>query len=320
MKRGWRRIAVIVPVLLAAGALLPPLAARMFGWGPDPRVLPPRGKAVGIGNGLELNVIDVGSGSPIVLVHGLPSCANDWAAVPQKLAALGHRVVAYDRVGYGYSSRPAPSADRYTYDSNARDLTALLDALGIQRAALVGWSYGGAVVQTFAARAPDRVSHLILLAAVGPAQPRDDSVLGVILGSPVGPAILQWVSAVPPLSRAMTRDSLVQAFARADAIPQGWTEYTMAMLALPDTLHSFVLEAQRGDERTLRPEGLGMAALVLQGTDDYLVPPAVGEDLHRRLPHSRLVMIPHGSHMMPITHPDLVADEIHAFVRAPAAD
>jgi non-heme chloroperoxidase len=308
-----RRIIFGLLLGLVAIAIAPPLLARLLGWGrPDPRLLPAHGKAVAIGDGLELNVVDVGSGSPVVLVHGLPSCASDWAALPQKLAALGHRVIAYDRIGFGYSSRPPATPDRYTYASNARDLGKLLDALGIDRATLVGWSYGGAVVQTFTEEAPQRVAGLVLVAAVGPAQPGEgNDPLGMILRSPAGTAILDWVADVPPLGRRMTHDNLVQAFARAQNIPAGWTEYTQTMLALPGTLQSFVLEARRGRPTDLHPESLNIPAVVIQGTDDHLVPKLVGEDLQRRLPQSKLVLVPHGSHMLPVTHADLLAQEIH---------
>ena len=315
-----RRIGLGLLIVILGVALLPPLGAWIFQWGPNPDALPLRGSSVRIGKDLKLNVLDFGSGSPVVLVHGLPSSATDWAATPQTLAAKGHRVIAYDRAGFGYSSRPAPTADRYTYESNAQDLAALLDTLGIQRAALVGWSYGGAVVQTFARQAPERVSHLVLVAAVGPAQPDGTSdPLGLILHSGLGTPILQWVSAIPPLALRMTHDNLVAAFGREAAIPQGWTEYTMAMLALPGTLRSFVLEEQRGNAAALQPEALRMPALVLQGTDDRLVPAFVGEDLHRRLPGSQLVMVPDGSHMLPVTHTELVAEQIHTFLTEPHA-
>jgi pimeloyl-ACP methyl ester carboxylesterase len=310
-----RRLALLLIALLLAAAVGPPVVARLLGWGPDPSLRPARGRTVAIGNGLELNVVEVGNGPPVVMVHGLPSCAYDWALLPQKLAAYGYRVIAYDRIGYGYSSRSLATDDRYTYESNARDLGALLDALKIENAALVGWSYGGAVVQTVARRAPERVSHLVLVAAVGPAQPEHGSdALSRILASPAGSTILNWVGSVPPLSRRMTGKALVQAFARADAIPARWTEYTRAMLALPGTVEAFVLEAQRGRSATLQPEALRVPTLILQGSSDYLVPPQVADDLHHRMAGSDLVMIPDGSHMLPVTHADLLAEKIHIFL------
>jgi pimeloyl-ACP methyl ester carboxylesterase len=311
-----RRWAIRLLVLVVAVAIGPPLLARVLRLEPDPSVRPAPGRAVPIGGGLALNVIEAGSGAPIVLVHGLPSNAYDWADMPQKLAARGYRVIAYDRVGYGYSSRSSHAPDRYTYASNARDLGGLLDALGIERAVLVGWSYGGGVVQTFAAQAPERVSHLVLVAAVGPAQPRSDEPLDRILRSPVAPAIFAWVRSIPPLARSMTEQSLVQAFAGRDAMPPGWVAYTQAMLALPGTLAAFILEAQRADESILRPDALRVPALIIQGTADTHVPPAVADDLHRGLAGSELVTIPDGSHMVPVTHADLLAEKIDTFLHA----
>ena len=310
-----RRFMVVIVTLVVLVVYGPPLAARLFGWGPDPSLRPPPGKSVAIGGGLSLNVVEAGSGPPVVLVHGLPSNAYDWGTLPQKLAAKGYRVIAYDRVGYGYSSRSAPTPERYRLESNARDLAALLDALGLPRATLVGWSYGGGVVQTLALQAPERVSHLVLVAAVGPAQPPEGSdALGLVLRSPIAAGILGWVSSIPPLSRQLTQQSLLQVFAQPQAIPPGWREYTRAMLALPGTLDAFVLETQRAGYAELQSQALHVPTLVLQGTDDYSVPPAVAEDLHRKIAGSELVTIAAGSHMLPVTHADALAERIHAFL------
>lgn len=310
-----RRILSIALVALVLVAVGPPLAARLFGWGADPGALPPRGRTVAIGNDLALNVVEVGSGPPVLLVHGLPSSAADWTETPARLAALGYRAIAYDRVGYGYSSRGSTAPDRYTYGSNARDLLALMDALGIERAPLVGWSYGGAVVQTAAAMAPERVPRLVLLAAVGPAQPPGDDPLSQLLGTPVAAPLLKWIASVPPVSRSFTHDSLVRAFAGAAAIPPGWAARTQAMLALPGTLDAFVLEEQRGRPDALHPERLTMPTLIIEGSADALVPPPVADDLHHRIAGSTLVTVPDGSHMLPATHPDLLASEIAGFLR-----
>jgi non-heme chloroperoxidase len=309
-----RRIVGGLLIVLLLLALLPPFGAWLFGWGDNRDALPPRGTAVALGDGLEVNVRDVGSGSPIVLVHGLPSNATDWAQLPAKLAALGHRVVAYDRIGYGYSSHPEPGPDRYTYASNARDLASLLERLGIDRATLVGWSYGGPIVQILAQQAPQRVARLVLLSAVGPAWPKDQrNALDSLIASPVGPALLAWVSSVPPLGLHLVHDTLSAAFGSADAIPPGWTEYTAAMLAIPGTFRTYSAEERLANPWSLTPETITQPALIIHGDRDGLVPFAIGEDLHRRLRNSRMVVVPGGSHMLQVTHPDLVADAIHTF-------
>ncbi|HYB99842.1 MAG TPA: alpha/beta hydrolase [Candidatus Limnocylindrales bacterium] len=298
-------------VFLLVIAFGPPLSARLLGYDRDESMLPPRGREVRIGENLFLNVLDTGSGPPIVLVHGLPSSAYDWAGLPMKLAALGHRVLVYDRVGYGYSTRAPDAPDRYTYQSNANDLVRLLDVLGIPRATLVGWSYGGAVVEMVAQTWPDRVTHLILVAAVGPKQPqREQDLLERISESPLAVPLFRWVGSVPPLSRAVVAEQVAEAFS-PQRPPIGWADYTRTMMSLPGTLESFVLEDRRSAPAMLEPEKITAPTLVIHGRGDKLVPLEVGQDLETRIPDARLFILEDGGHMLPVTHPDLLAKEIH---------
>lgn len=311
-----RRAFALLVLAIAALVLGPPLLVRL-GWsGPDAALLPPRGRAVAVADGAELNVEERGKGPAVVLVHGLPSCAADWGAVPERLARLGHHVVVYDRAGFGYSSRPPDDAEHYTLDSNARDLLGLLDALGIRSAVLVGWSYGGGVVQRFAAEAPERSEGLVLVASVGPLTATGDAPLDRLVATPFATPLLEWIASVPPLGHALTQQGVANAFSSEDAIPPGWLERTEAMLALPGTLRALVRETQRFDRRALRPERLHEPVLILHGADDHDVPLAEGEDLSHRLAGSELLVVPEGSHMLPATHPDLVADQIHRFAAA----
>src|SRR5690606_33008610 len=215
---------------------------------------PPPGRAVAIGGGLSLNVVEAGSGPSVVLVHGLPSNVGDWADLPAALARRGYRAIAYDRIGYGWSSRAAVEGDAYTFASNARELAALLDALGIERAALVGWSYGGGVVQALAVGAPERVSQLVLIGSVGPGYvdaPRDP--IDRVARSPLGVPVFRWVAAMPPLSRATTGAVAAEMFSGAEHVPPGFVERTRAQLELPGTLEAFVAEHVRMDSRSLAP-------------------------------------------------------------------
>lgn len=310
-----RRIALGLAAL-AALVWLPPRCTPALGLGPDPATLPPPARAVAIGDGLALNVVEVGSGPPVVLVHGLPGNVGDWAEQPDALARRGRRAIAYDRIGYGWSSRAAAEdGDAYTVAANARALAGLLDALGIERAALVGWSYGGAVVQTLAVEAPERVSHLVLVGAVGPAlaDVRGDLV-EALARSRFGVAAFRWVAAVPPVGRWTTGGALATAFSGAAHVPPGFLDRTRAQLAMEGTLEAFVAEMQRMDARALAPERIAVPALVVHGSDDRSVPLAVGEDLARRLPHGELRVVEGGSHMLPVTHGDRLAEEIHAWL------
>lgn len=309
------RIALLVLLALAAAAWLLPRCTPALGLGADPSTLPAPGRAIAIGDGLALNVVEAGSGPPVVLVHGLPSNIGDWAGLPAALAERGRRAIAYDRIGYGWSSRAPVAGDAYTFASNARELAALLDALAIERAALVGWSYGGGVVQALALAAPERVSQLVLIGSVGPAYvdaPRDP--IDRVARSPLAVPIFRWVAAVPPLSRAATGAAAADMFSGAEHVPPGFLERTRAQLAMAGTIEAFVAEHRRMDSRSLAPERIVVPALVVHGSDDRAVPLAVAEDLAERLPRGELRVFEGGSHMLPVTDAERLAEEIHTWL------
>jgi pimeloyl-ACP methyl ester carboxylesterase len=315
-----RRIGLALLIGIAV-AVVPPVLFPRLGWGPDASTLPPPARSVPIGGGLHLNVLELGPADspdpPVVLVHGLPSDIADWAALPERLADQGDRVIVYDRIGYGWSSRTSEAGDAYTFASSARELGQLLDALHVPRAVLVGWSYGGGVVLTLAADDPSRVARLVLVGSVGPAYRVDPADLTDRLArTEIGPPLFRWVGSVPPISQLLVNASLASVFAGTRNVPPGWSDRTQAQLALPGTLEAFVTESRRMDVSSLHPEEVEAPTLVIQGGDDRSVPPAVAEDLARRLLHAKLLPVDHGSHMLPVTHTDLLADRIHAWAAA----
>ena len=88
---------------------------------------------------IELYYEDHGSGSPVVLIHGWPLSGASWEKQTAALLAAGHRVITYDRRGFGRSSKPAIG---YNYDTFAADLDKLLKKLNLKKVALVGFSMG----------------------------------------------------------------------------------------------------------------------------------------------------------------------------------
>jgi pimeloyl-ACP methyl ester carboxylesterase len=109
----------------------------------------------------EPPIEQAGAGDPAVLVHGTPLDLRCWDALVPTLS-LGLNVIRYDVRGHGTASQCAVPA---SYDVLADDLGAVLDRLGLERAHLVGHSFGGQIVQAFAVRAPERVSSLTVLCA-----------------------------------------------------------------------------------------------------------------------------------------------------------
>jgi pimeloyl-ACP methyl ester carboxylesterase len=118
-----------------------------------------RSRRVQVGD-IGIAVDDVGAGEPVVLVHGMACGKRMWFHQMRALRTR-YRVIAYDQRGHGTTDAPTdPSC--YSPQQLARDLAGLLDALGVARAAIVGFSLGGGPALALAASAPERVSRLVL--------------------------------------------------------------------------------------------------------------------------------------------------------------
>ena len=116
---------------------------------------------------VELYYEDHGAGRPVVLIHGWPLSGRSWESQVPALVDAGHRVITYDRRGFGRSSQPWTG---YDYDTFTADLEALLAHLDLTDVALVGFSMGGGEVVRYLARygTSGRVSRAVLAAAVPP--------------------------------------------------------------------------------------------------------------------------------------------------------
>lgn len=150
-------------------------------------------------DGVRLHFQEAGDekAPPMILIHGFISSNLAWHSVLLPLADAGFRVIAPDLPGYGYSDKPADSD--YTIASQARAVSGLMDRLGINRATVVGASYGGAVAAVLALDCPERVERLVLVDAVSNDDPKDKLQLRIarlpIIGDITTPLFLgsRWI-------------------------------------------------------------------------------------------------------------------------------
>jgi pimeloyl-ACP methyl ester carboxylesterase len=122
---------------------------------------------------VHLEVDEGGSGTPVVLLHGLTATKRYVVMGSRSLERSGHRVIAYDARGHG-ASDPAPSPDAYEYADLATDLGRVLDEHGIDRAVLAGASMGAHTAIRFALDAPDRVAALCVITPAYEPETLDD--------------------------------------------------------------------------------------------------------------------------------------------------
>lgn len=118
------------------------------------------------GHDIDLHYDDFGGGDPVVLVHGWPLSGRSWEGQVPALVEAGHRVITYDRRGFGQSSQPW---EGYDYDTFAADLAALIDQLGLTNVTLVGFSMGGGELARYVSTyGTGKISKLVFASAVPP--------------------------------------------------------------------------------------------------------------------------------------------------------
>ena len=118
-------------------------------------------------NGIWLHVAEEGAGFPVMLLHGFPDSSRLWREQVPDLAAAGFRVIAPDLRGYGRSDKPQ-HASAYKIATVIQDLESLLDALGIERAHVVGHDWGAVAAWAFAGHKPNRTARLVALSVGHP--------------------------------------------------------------------------------------------------------------------------------------------------------
>ncbi|MCC6008666.1 MAG: alpha/beta hydrolase [Rhodobacteraceae bacterium] len=277
----------------------------------------PSGRLLKVG-GAPLHVREAGSGVPVVFLHGASGNLLDWfAGGAPALALPGLRVIAFDRPGLGYSALIPGHEDIRT---QAAHLDAGLAALGVERAVLVGHSFGGAVALAWAHQAPERIAGLLLLAA--PSQVWEgrvgrmyDLLNAPVLGDIVARAARHVVSA------AQIARTVEDAFA-PDPAPEGYAEAIEARLMLrPDSLSANAAQvgALKSALRELAPRwaDLPMPLSQIHGTADTTVGLSIhSEKLALQRPGSPLVRLEGVGHMLHHVRPDALAHALERLIDA----
>jgi non-heme chloroperoxidase len=251
---------------------------------------------------VELYYEDHGSGAPVVLVHGWPLSSRSWERQVPALVAAGHRVVVYDRRGFGRSSQPW---DGYDYDTLAADLRTLMQHLDLTGVTLVGFSMGGGeVVRYLSAHGSERVAKAVLAAAVppylyqAPDNPEgglDDATIGQFHNGVTNDRLAFLDGFVSTFFTAGERTDLVSEPARTH-------HRDIAALASPRGTLQCIDAFARTDFRDDLSR-IGVPTLVLHGDSDAIVPFEVsGRRSHAALKSSALALVEGGPHGLNFTH------------------
>jgi len=225
----------------------------------------------------------------IVLIHGFGASLQTWDAWAQCLSRRW-RVVRVDLPGSGLSP-PDPAGD-YKDARSIQMLVALMDQLGLRRASIVGHSIGGRIAWSFAARHPERMNRLVLVAPDGFASPGFD--YGKAPAVPVMLGLMRYV-----LPKPLLRMNLAPAYADpkvlSDALVDRYDDLLRApgaRQALLDRIRQTVLVDPRPLLASVRAP-----TLLLWGQRDAMIPISNSADYLKALPDARLVVIPGAGHL-----------------------
>jgi non-heme chloroperoxidase len=253
---------------------------------------------------IELYYEDHGAGKPVVLIHGWPLSGRSWENQIPALIEAGHRVVVYDRRGFGASSQPW---NGYDYDTFTADLHALMEHLDLRDATLVGFSMGGGEVARYiGTHGTDRVAKAVFASAVPPYLYKsddnpdgglDDATIEQFEGGVKGDRLAFLEGFTHDFFAAGDKDDLISE-------PQRLYARDIAAFASPKGTLDCIAAFGRTDFRA-DLEKITVPTLMLHGDSDGIVPFEVsGKRTHEAISGSQQVIITGGPHGVNATHPE----------------
>ncbi len=251
-------------------------------------------------NGVHLNVEQSGEGPPLVLLHGFTGSAAGWAEHAAAFAAR-HTTVAVDLLGHGRSDAP-DDPSRYGIGHAAEDVLGVLDALGIGRASLLGYSMGGRVAIALAIVAPERLDALVLESAspgIRDASSRrertatDAALAAAIEQDGVGAFVDRW--------------ERLPLFASQAALPEQARRELRArrLQNNPAGLANSLRGLGQGAQPDMREHlpAVRAATLLIAGALDPAYC-ALGEEMRAMIPRARLEIVPDAGHAVHLEQPE----------------
>lgn len=248
----------------------------------------------------ELYYDDVGSGQPVVLIHGWPLSQRMWESQILALCDGGYRCIAYDRRGFGDSGKPSGG---YDYDSFASDLNDLMTQLDVHDAMLVGFSMGGGEVVRYVARyGRGRVAKAALLASVTPFLLKtadnpsgvDGAVFDGMIEGAKADRVAFFEQFLPNYFNYEAGTGL-----SADLLPfNKWLAWNASALGTVECIRAFGTTDFRADL-----DSLTVPTLIAHGDSDRIVPLEISSKLaHEQIKGSRLEVIKGAPHGFAATH------------------
>jgi non-heme chloroperoxidase len=262
---------------------------------------------------IDLYYEDHGSGQPVVLIHGYPLSGASWERQVPVLLSAGHRVITYDRRGFGKSSQPTTG---YNYDTFAEDLRKLITHLDLHDFSLVGFSMGGGEVARYLGKFGSKGVHkAVIISGIPPfllKTPENSEGIdkGVFEGIEKAVTADRYAFFTEFFKNFYNTDLLLNKRVTEQAVQASWNlaagSSATASLACVATWH----EDFREDL-----SAVDVPTLVMHGDADRILPiTAAGSRTAKLIKGARLVVVKEGPHCITWTHADEVNAELLSFL------
>lgn len=241
---------------------------------------PEIGKSINA-NGINTNYHDVGIGDVVLLIHGSGPGVSAWANWRLTIPALAenNRVIAPDMVGFGYTDRPADN--NYSMNDWVEQAIGLLDALNIDKASVVGNSFGGGLALAIAIRHPERVSKLVLMGSVGVPFMLTEG-LDKVWGYQPSIANMKQLLDIFAYNRELVSDELAELRYKA-SIQEGFQEAFSSMFPAPRQRWVVAMQSAPEDIKNIKNK-----TLIIHGRDDEVIPLSNAYEFIHLIKHAQL--------------------------------
>jgi non-heme chloroperoxidase len=262
---------------------------------------------------IDLYYEDLGSGQPIVLIHGYPLNGHSWERQTKALLDAGYRVIAYDRRGWGQSSKPTAGHD---YDTYAADLNELLEQLELSDVVLCGFSMGtGEVTRYLGKYGSEGVEKAVLFGAIPPFLLKTDDNPEGVDGS-----VFEGIKQTVLKDRYVWFKQFFDDFYNVDKLApkrisdQAWqASFNVACMGSAYSSYACV-DTWLTDFREDLPK-IDVPTLVVHGTEDRILPyEATAARLAELIDDVNVVPVEKGPHNIGWTHPEVVNPLLLAFL------
>ena len=286
---------------IAAAALAATAVVNVYQARRAERRNPPKGRFVDV-DGVRLHYMEQGEGPPVVLIHGNIVTSEDFAysGFLDRVAAAGHRVIAFDRPGMGYSDRPRNTL--WSPTAQADLLRRAFERLGIERPVVLGHSWGAMVAIALGLDHPEAVAGLVLLSGYYYPTARGDTVMALPPAIPVLGDVLRYT--VSPLIGAALMPAFIKGMFSPCPVPDRFEEnFAPAMSVRPSQIRAMAEDGTMMIPAAASVQDrygeLRMPVVIMAGAEDKVAD--VGRQsmrLHQQIPHSSLHVVPEVGHML----------------------